>query len=1229
VKKMPKLKLVSDYVPRGDQPQAIEKLTEGLRKGYKFQTLLGITGSGKSVTGDTPAMIFTPDEPSGYTQHLVKIGEFIDKQLEDDEDLLRKVDDTLISYATEPYKYHVLSFNPRNCESDIKPITAFIRHEAPEYMYCVKFACGREIKVTSDHNLWILRNGELQLLPTDELVETDYIPIPLKIPFVDKDLLELNVWEIFRDEKLYVEANDLIKGIIEKYGQSTVKKVFAKYYKSAHTKLYFILQSKPGCRIPISIFSQIIKELSFPLTEDNLRSMQIVGRTKHSIPGLMRLTPNFLRLLGYYIAEGNCQDNYFILSNNSDEVRSDIYEILSDLGLPYTVRKNGDFQISQKVYRNLLCKIAGAKAQTKKLPEFCWQLSQKQLGELLRAYFEGDGGVEQSRVVCSTASRKLANDLTYAMLRFGIWARIRRIWKKAANSQHKGDWYWEVSISSQRNLQAFAKHIGFISARKNKALNRQLLKSSDTNVDVLPNCGDRIRTARKKAGLYMRQLAAASELSQGAISMIEAEKRYPKRETVSKFISCLESQSFDETTLEEDIFPLKKLLSVRWTKIDSIEKVKCEEEYVYDFSVADNETFLAGMGGIFVHNTFTMANIIANVQRPTLVISHNKTLAAQLYSEFREFFPNNAVHYFVSFYDWYMPEAYKPQTDTYIEKDTRINEEINRLRMAATASLMSRKDVIIVASVSCIYGIGSPEQFQAQRVQLKVGDIVKRNDILRALVDIRYERNDIDFARGRFRARGDVVEVFPAYSETAYRIELFGDDVDRITEIDTLTGEILNEHNEIEIFPARHYMTDEERFEQALLDIEAELQERIDYFISENKLLEAQRTEQRTRFDLEMMREVGYCMGIENYSRHLSGLKPGEPPHCLINFYPDDFLIFIDESHVTIPQIRGMYRGDRSRKRTLVDYGFRLPSALDNRPLQYEEFEKVINQAIFVSATPAEFERELSLQHGQIVEQIIRPTGLIDPKISVHPTEGQIDHLIGEINKRVEKKQRVLVLTMTKRMAEDLTDYLQDAGIRTTYLHSEIETLERPQILRDLREAKFDVLVGINLLREGLDLPEVTLVVILDADRQGFLRTETSLIQMAGRAARNIDGEVILYANNITDAIRNAMRETQRRREIQMKYNEEHGITPTSIQKAIVDMLPSAAEESDWVSKSEAGTPEEMMLDKIKKEAAAENLQEIIDNLSQEMQEAATNLEFERAAALRDQIMELKQELGQ
>ena len=614
--------------------------------------------------------------------------------------------------------------------------------------------------------------------------------------------------------------------------------------------------------------------------------------------------------------------------------------------------------------------------------------------------------------------------------------------------------------------------------------------------------------------------------------------------------------------------------------------------------------------------TFTMAHVIANLQCPTLVVSHNKTLAAQLYSEFREFFPNNAVHYFVSYYDYYQPEAYLPTTDTYIEKDIQINEEIDRLRLASTASLLTRRDVIIVASVSCIYGIGSPKEYDVQRVEVSCGDIIKRNKLLRAFVDIRYERNDIDFSRGSFRARGDVIEVFPAYANTAYRIELFGDEVERITEIDTLTGEILEEHETIMLFPARHFMTDADRFEQALLDIEAELQDRIDYFIANNKLLEAQRIEQRTRFDLEMMREVGYCQGIENYSRHFSGLAPGEPPYCLLNYFPDDYLIIVDESHVTLPQMRGMYRGDRARKQTLVDYGFRLPSALDNRPLQFEEFESNLRRAVFVSATPGPYELERSTQ---VVEQIIRPTGLIDPKISVYPVDGQIDHLIGIINERVDQSQRVLITTLTKRMAEDLTDYLTEAGIKAEYLHSDIDTLDRTRILKELRQGSFDVLVGINLLREGLDLPEVSLVAILDADRAGFLRSETSLIQTAGRAARNLDGEVILYADKITDAIRNTINETERRREIQMAYNEAHGITPATIDKEIRDLISELDDDDE--------KPTDSLGVEISETTSEEEIHTLIVDLTNQMQEAAANLEFEKAATLRDGIAELKREL--
>ena len=611
--------------------------------------------------------------------------------------------------------------------------------------------------------------------------------------------------------------------------------------------------------------------------------------------------------------------------------------------------------------------------------------------------------------------------------------------------------------------------------------------------------------------------------------------------------------------------------------------------------------------------TYTMANVIQNVQLPTLVISPNKTLAAQLYNEFRTFFPNNAVHYFVSDYEYYQPEAYIPSTDTFIEKDVRINEEITRMRLASTASLISRRDVIVVASVSCLYGLGSPDEFENQRVEIAVGDVVRRDALLRALVDIQYVRNDIEFWQGVFRARGDVVEVFPAYSENAYRVELFGDEIDRINEIDTTTGEVLAQRDFLEIYPAKHFMTDGEIFDQALINIELELQDRILTFEKENKLLEAQRVEQRTRFDLEMLREVGYCSGIENYSRHLSGLQPGDPPYCLMHYFPDDFLLFIDESHVTIPQLRGMYRGDRSRKKTLVEYGFRLPSALDNRPLRFDEVEARVNQVIFVSATPGSYEMENS---AQIVEQIIRPTGLIDPEITIHPVSGQIDHLIGKIQERVRHKQRVLVTTLTKRMAEDLTEYLTEAGIRADYMHSEIDVFDRARILRELREGVFDVLVGINLLREGLDLPEVSLVAILDADRPGFLRSVRSLVQTAGRAARNVDGEVLLYGDNVTEAMGEAIKETRRRREIQLQYNTDNDITPATIEKAIQELI---AESTETYKTKKSDKPA------ILPEAVeTQDIEALITDLTRRMRKAALDLDYEEAAALRDQIAELK-----
>ena len=610
--------------------------------------------------------------------------------------------------------------------------------------------------------------------------------------------------------------------------------------------------------------------------------------------------------------------------------------------------------------------------------------------------------------------------------------------------------------------------------------------------------------------------------------------------------------------------------------------------------------------------TFTMANVIEQLNKPTLIISHNKTLAAQLYGEFKEFFPENAVEYFVSYYDYYQPEAYVPSTDTYIEKDSSINDEIDKLRLSATAALAERKDVIIISSVSCIYGLGSPVDYKNMMISLRPGMQKDRDEVIRKLIDIQYDRNDMDFKRGTFRVRGDVLEIIPAnYSDKAIRVEFFGDEIDRITEIDTLTGEIKSRLEHIAIFPASHYVVPQEKIELAAKSIEAELKERVEYFKSEDKLLEAQRISERTNFDIEMMRETGFCSGIENYSRHLAGLEPGATPHTLMDYFGDDFLIIVDESHITIPQVRGMYAGDQSRKSTLVDYGFRLPSAKDNRPLNFEEFESKIDQMLFVSATPNVYEGEHELLR---TEQIIRPTGLLDPKIDVRKVEGQIDDLISEIRTEIGKKNKVLVTTLTKRMAEDLTEYMKDVGIRVRYLHSDIDTLERTEIIRDMRLDVFDVLVGINLLREGLDIPEISLVAIIDADKEGFLRSETSLIQTIGRAARNAEGHVIMYADTITDSMRAAIDETNRRRAIQEKYNEEHGITPTTIKKAVRDLISITKAAEQTVDKLEKD-PESM---------DAKELQKLIGKIQKQMQKAAAELNFEAAAELRDKMMELK-----
>lgn len=637
-------------------------------------------------------------------------------------------------------------------------------------------------------------------------------------------------------------------------------------------------------------------------------------------------------------------------------------------------------------------------------------------------------------------------------------------------------------------------------------------------------------------------------------------------------------------------------------------------ELVKGFKEGNQFETLLGVTGS--GKTFTMANVIAQLNKPTLILAHNKTLAAQLYGEFKEFFPENAVEYFVSYYDYYQPEAYVPSSDTYIAKDSAINDEIDKLRLSATAAMSERKDVIIISSVSCIYGLGSPQEFQDMMISLRPGMTKDRDEVIRELIDIQYTRNEMDFHRSTFRVRGDTLEIFPANSsDTAVRVEFFGDEIDRISEIDVLTGEIKCQLAHIGIFPASHYVVPAEQIQKAAIAIEEELKERVDYFKSEDKLIEAQRISERTNFDIEMMKETGFCSGIENYSRHLSGLEPGQPPYTLLDYFGDDFLLIIDESHKTVPQVGAMYAGDQNRKQTLVDYGFRLPSAKDNRPLSFEEFENKLDQVLFVSATPGDYEYDHELLRA---EQIIRPTGLLDPKVEVRPVEGQIDDLISEITKETSRKNKVLITTLTKRMAEDLTQYMKDVGIRVRYLHSDIDTLERAEIIRDMRLDVFDVLVGINLLREGLDIPEITLVAILDADKEGFLRSETSLIQTIGRAARNSEGHVVMYADVMTDSMRNAIEETNRRREIQEAYNKEHGITPTTIKKAVRDLIA--------VSKAVAET--EVKLKKDPESMSKKELKNLISQLEKQMRQAAADLNFEQAAELRDKMIELKKNLA-
>ncbi|MCW5880913.1 MAG: excinuclease ABC subunit UvrB, partial [Anaerolineae bacterium] len=996
---------------------------------------------------------------------------------------IRQDGDTLIlDLASAPVQYSTQAFDPATGGVTLYPIAALTCHAAPATMYQVQTTCGRRVTLTGDHNLWVLRDGQLQLIQTAEARPTDYMPLPEHLPAGD-GTTTLDTLTVLAGKRLFVEAPELVLAYVTTQGAEPFMEALVESGLDPNAKLSAIRHDARGRGIAVDTFRRVL-EHTHDLSGTWDATQATVGgkRPANRLPSALPLTPAFLRLLGYYIAEGNHQTGYVILANRAPSIRRDIEAALTELGLPFSIRPSSDYQVSSTALAELLGTLCGTHAQNKRLPSFWPQLSDEALGHLLRAYFDGDGTVgKASAVIAATASPALASDLAYALLRFGIWARSTRRWKRATNSQHAGDWYIYVTISGQANLKRFHDHVGFSLPYKEQALEKQREHAEHSNVDVAPIRGEHLRALRTRLGLTAGALGVAAGISRAAVQLFEAGRRAPRRITLIKLLAALQNEALSQGLADaewESIWAsLSRLCQVRWTRIAAVDPIEYQHPYVYDFSVPGPETFLAGVGGLFVHNTYVMAEIVERVQRPTLVMAHNKTLAAQLYAEFKEFFPKNAVEYFVSYYDYYQPEAYVPRHDLYIEKDAEINDEIERLRLAATSSLLSRPDVLIVASVSAIYGLGSPEDYGATVVNLRRGETRNRDKLLRHLVSIHYDRNDYELRRGRFRVRGDTVEVQPAYGDTAYRVEFFGDEIERITEVDPLTGEILLQHTAVDIYPAKHFITPAEKLQIAVTDIENELTERVAELQRADKLLEAQRIQQRTRYDLEMLREVGYCSGIENYSRHLARRQAGDSPWTLLDYFPDDFLMFIDESHMSLPQIRGMYHGDRSRKETLVDYGFRLPSALDNRPLTFEEFEQHVHQIIYVSATPGPYEMQHSRPpEGQVVEQIIRPTGLIDPQVTIKPTKGQIDDLLGEIRRRVEKSERVLVTTLTKRMAEDLADYLAESGIKVHYLHSEIQTLERIEILRDLRQGTYDVVVGINLLREGLDLPEVSLV---------------------------------------------------------------------------------------------------------------------------------------------------------
>ena len=1152
--------------PKGSQPDAIKKLANGFESRMQYQTLLGVTGSGKSLDYSEQIIIRNKE---GFIKKE-KIGEFVGKVLINPQ-----------KYKDSEFKelagYTILSFNPKNYIIEEKEIKQVSIHKE-KYIYEIVLDDNSLIKVTKDHNCYVFNNCKLDLCKTSDLKIGDYLPTSNSILLPKKSLEFINLLDYNPKVKLYIGR--LIKKIDPDYKKTL--NFLKNEFEAPEWKLNQIIKKTKERGITIPQFYRYLSYMNTDIKEANDYTKIITKKEDVTSP-LIKVDKKFLIFSGLYLAEGNTSKSYILISNSHKELQKECQKFCKSLGLNYYQRNINDICY----YSTLLsrfCKEFGCKSYKKQIPNFVYNFSNKQLSIFLRSIFDGDGWVESNSVLLLSASKELVYDLKNLLLRFGITSRVTH--KKMKRK------FYKINISGKQNLILFKNHISFSITHKKEKLDKTIKKNSNTNVDLIPNISEFIKDLRKKYNFFQKDLANIIGCTRSYISMIENNKRQTSKKIFFKTVEWLVRK-------DEKFRFLLNLDRFNFRKIKKITKIKNPNDYVYDISVKGNENFAAGFGSIFVHNTFTMANVIEKVQKPTLVLAHNKTLAAQLFSEFKEFFPDNRVEYFVSYYDYYQPESYIPEKDQYIEKDADVNPKIEQMRLSATASVLDRADTIVVASVSCIYNVGDPAEYKNLGYELRKQEGIDRNEILEHLVEMQYERNDMDLKSGCFRVKGETIDLIPGYYDNIIRIEMFGDKIEKIREIDKITGDVKDEYDYVYIYPTKHFVIGEEKRKKAVDSIKQELEE----VLPTLDMFEAHRLKQRTLYDIEMIEETGFCKGIENYSRHMDGRSPGEKPFCFLDYFPKDFLMFIDESHRTIPQVHGMHRGDYSRKKTLIDYGFRLPSAFDNRPLTFDEFKEYMKNVVFVSATPGNYELDIS---NQVVEQIIRPTGLVDPACEIRPIKGQIYDLISEINNTIEQKNRVLVTTLTKRLAEELSEFLAEKNIKTRYLHSEIDTLERSEIIRQLRLGRFDVLVGINLLREGIDIPEVGLIGILDADKEGFLRDQRSLIQIIGRAARNVDSKVILYADKITDSIKNALGETDRRRNIQLEFNKKHNINPETIIKPIKEKIVDVKDV---------------------KHIPRKDIPNRIVDLEIQMKQAADNLDFEQAIKLRDIINKLKQAL--